>query len=94
MDFLSLVLLSISFALAFHSVRTGRAFWISVRDAVVATALFEVLISAGAVSLAISTYWPVIVEQVFRTALLAALTAVPGALLARFVPQRAPVTYW
>jgi hypothetical protein len=42
----------------------------------------------------VSTYWPVIVEQVFRTALLAGLTAVPGALLARFVPQRAPVTYW
>jgi|1186.fasta_scaffold531002_1 hypothetical protein len=94
MDFPSAMVVVASFWLAFYSARNGRPFWASLRDAVIASALFEFVISAASVSFAVSAYWPVIASQLLRIGFLAVATALLGALLARLLGQRRPVTYW
>jgi hypothetical protein len=94
MDFPSLMVLFASFWLAFCSVRTARPFWASLRDAVIAAVLFDFIISAAAVSFAVSAYGHVILDHALRIAVLAVVTALAGALLARLLGQRLPIAYW
>jgi hypothetical protein len=93
MQLLSILIVMISFAVAFQDARLGRSVGASIRDGVLDAAALQAFVSTIAVFLAGTGSWELVGIETVATSVFAAGTASAGALLARLAPGRV-VAHW
>jgi|tagenome__1003787_1003787.scaffolds.fasta_scaffold20633894_2 hypothetical protein len=93
MQLLSILIVMISFAIAFQDARSGRSLVASIRDGVLDAAALQACVSAIAVLLAGTGSWQLVGIDTVATSVFAAATASAGVLLARLAPGRV-VAHW